>query len=274
MDVALAEPDVHVLPAERPLDVGAEELVGAEQHLGVRGDRGDDVDGVRRRAADVGLGLHRRRRVDVADDDGAGVLGLPRPQLLGGDRLGQAAPGPLVGDQDRLVVGEDLRRLGHEVDAAEDDRRRLDVGRDPRQPERVADVVGDLLDLRQLVVVGQDHGVALAAPASRTCSAQSGGSGSSSTVRAPGRSRWSRCNAGRCRPSLRIRLRAQEADSADVVVAGGLRRRRGAGPTPPRRSLRRPRRWPGRRRSARPRRSTSARPRAAGRLGARTWFSR
>ena len=131
--VALAEPDVHVLAAELALHVGAEELVGAEQHLGVVGDRGDDVDGVRRRAADVGLGLHGGGRVDVADDDGAGVLGLPRPQLVGGDRLGEAAAGPLVGDQHRLVVAEDLRRLGHEVDAAEHDRRRLGLGGDPGQ---------------------------------------------------------------------------------------------------------------------------------------------
>ena len=162
VDVALAEPDVHVLAAQLALHVGAEELVGAEQHLGVGGDRGDDVDGVGRRAADVGLGLHGGGRVDVADDDGAGVLGLPRPQLIGGDRLGEAAAGALVGDQHGLVVGEDLRRLGHEVDAAEHDRRRLGLGGDAGQPERVADVVGDLLDLGQLVVVGQDHGVALA----------------------------------------------------------------------------------------------------------------
>ena len=31
-----------------------------------------------------------------------------------------------------------------------------------REPERVADVVGHVLDLGQLVVVGQDHGAALA----------------------------------------------------------------------------------------------------------------
>ena len=73
---------------------GAEELVRAEQDLGVLGDRGDDLDGVRRRAADVGLGLHRGGRVDVAHDHRAGVLGLPRAQLVGGDRLGQRAPGP------------------------------------------------------------------------------------------------------------------------------------------------------------------------------------
>ena len=36
------------------------------------------------------------------------------------------------------------------------------VGGHPGQAERVADVIGDVLDLGQLVVVGEDHGVALA----------------------------------------------------------------------------------------------------------------
>ncbi len=35
------------------------------------------------------------------------------------------------------------------------------VGRDAGEPERVADVVGDVLDLGQLVVVSQDDRVAL-----------------------------------------------------------------------------------------------------------------
>ena len=57
---------------------------------------------------------------------------------------------------------EDRRRLGHEVDAAEDDR--LGVGRRrlAREAERVADVVGHVLHLGHLVVVGEDHRVALA----------------------------------------------------------------------------------------------------------------
>ena len=165
------------------LHVGAEELVRAEQHLGVGGDRLHDVDGVRRRAADVGLRLHRRRGVDVADDDGTGMLGLPRPQLVGGDRVGEAAPGALVGDQHGLVVAEDLGRLGHEVDAAEHDRRRLGCGGDAGQAERVADVVGDVLDLGQLVVVGEDHGVALARRARAPARASRVGSDRRSSAR-------------------------------------------------------------------------------------------
>ena len=57
---------------------------------------------------------------------------------------------------------EDRRGLGHEVDAAEDDR--LGVGRGglPGQAQRVADEIGHVLHLGHLVVVREDHGVALA----------------------------------------------------------------------------------------------------------------
>jgi hypothetical protein len=47
------------------------------------------------------------------------------------------------------------------VDAAECDHLGVGVGRLAGQPQRVADVVGDVLDLGHLVVVGEDHGVAL-----------------------------------------------------------------------------------------------------------------
>ena len=39
---------------------------------------------------------------------------------------------------------------------------RVRGGRAAREPERVADVVGDVLDLRHLVVVREDHRAALA----------------------------------------------------------------------------------------------------------------
>ena len=59
--VALAAPDRDVVPAEDAADVRAEELVGAEQHRGVGGDRPDHLDGVGRGAADVGLAPSPRR---------------------------------------------------------------------------------------------------------------------------------------------------------------------------------------------------------------------
>ena len=89
------------------------------------------------------------------------MLGLPFAQLLGGDRIRQRAAGVGVGDQHALVGTQDRGRLGHEVHTAEDDRVAVGLGRALRQPQRIADVISDVLDLRELVVVGEDHGVAL-----------------------------------------------------------------------------------------------------------------
>ena len=137
-----------------------EELVRAEQHLAVGVDGGDHVDRVGRGAADVGERLDRGGGVDVGDDDGAGVFVLPGPQFVGGDRVGQRAAGPLVRDQHGLVRAEDLGRLGHEVHAAEHDGVLGRLGGDPGQRQRIPDMVGDILDRRQLVVVRQHRGVA------------------------------------------------------------------------------------------------------------------
>ena len=59
------------------------------------------------------------------------------------------------------VLSAQNGRLGHEVDAAERDRVGIGRGRLPREPERVADEVRDILNLGNLVVVGEDHGAAL-----------------------------------------------------------------------------------------------------------------
>ncbi len=80
---------------------------------------------------------------------------------VGVDRVGERAAGAEVGDQDGLLRREDRGGLGHEVHAAEGDRVRVGGRGLPREPERVAHVVGDVLDLGQLVVVRQDHRVAL-----------------------------------------------------------------------------------------------------------------
>ncbi len=90
------------------------------------------------------------------------MLGLPLAQLLGGDRIGQRAAGLEVGNQHALVRAQDRGRLGHEVDATEDDQLAVGGSRLLGEPERVADVVGDVLDLGELVVVREDHRPALA----------------------------------------------------------------------------------------------------------------
>jgi hypothetical protein len=162
--VALAVPDAHRAPRAL-LDERAEEHVGAEQDLGVLAVLAVDVLDHRHRIggghAVVRLGLDLGRRVDVHHDDRAGMLGLPGAQLGRGDAVGERAARVGVGQQDGLLRAQDRGRLGHEVHAAEGDR--LGVGgRGPlREAERVADVVGHLLDLGQLVVVGEDDRAAL-----------------------------------------------------------------------------------------------------------------
>ena len=63
------------------------------------------------------------------------------------------------GSSDLLVVaGEDVGRLGHEVDAAEDDELGLGlVGGQAGEPEGVAPGVGPAHDLVALVVVAEDE---------------------------------------------------------------------------------------------------------------------
>jgi hypothetical protein len=130
--VALPVPDVEAGVALRILgeaklarDEGPEPHVRAEEDLGVGAvlspDVVDDLDRIRRGAAVVRLGLHLGGGVDVHDDHRARVLGLPRPKLIGRDRVRERAAGVGIGDQDRLLRRQHRRRLGHEVHAAERD---------------------------------------------------------------------------------------------------------------------------------------------------------
>ena len=160
VDVALAHPDPQ-LSARDLLEPEAEVHVRKEEDLGVVRNRLDDTLGVPRRAAVVALRLHLGRRVHVGDDHRSRVLLLPGTELIRGDRRGERAAGVEVGDEHGLVGAQNGRRLGHEVDAAERDRVGIGRGRLAREPERVADEVRDILNLGNLVVVGEDHGAAL-----------------------------------------------------------------------------------------------------------------
>ena len=56
------------------------------------------------------------------------------------------------------------------MDTAERDRVRIGRGRLAREPERVADEVRDILNLGNLVVVGEDHGAPRSAASARISS--------------------------------------------------------------------------------------------------------
>ena len=171
-------PHGHVVGAVAELEAGvaAQVLVGEEQDLVApavtRGlvpeGPGEHGPGVGRRAHHATVatdeGLQGGRRVHVGDRDHPIDVGDPGqgvPRLLHRvdvGHVGHGAAGVQVGQDDLLVVaGEDVGRLGHEVDAAEDDELGLRlVGGDPGQPERVAPGIRPRHHLVALVVVAED----------------------------------------------------------------------------------------------------------------------
>jgi hypothetical protein len=134
--------------------------VGCEHHLLIR-ERLDDLHRVRRRADDVGQRLHVGGAVDVADHGVIRILLEPLREQRRGTAVGERAARVEIRDHDDLVGVEDLRGLRHEVHAAEADHVGLRPRRRLRQLERVTDEVREVLDLGLLVVVREDHGVAL-----------------------------------------------------------------------------------------------------------------
>ena len=106
----------------------------------------------------VGCGLHLGGGVHVADGLRAGMPRLERAHLLARDHVRHRASGGRLRDEHRLPRVQDRRRLGHEVDAAEDDHLRLHRRRLARELQRVARVIGDVLHLAPRVVVCENDG--------------------------------------------------------------------------------------------------------------------
>ena len=81
---------------------------------------------------------------------------------MGGvDRGRERAARGEIGQQDRLGGRENRGRFSHEVHATEDDHIGARARRFTREAERIADIIGNILDFGTLVVVGEDHRVAL-----------------------------------------------------------------------------------------------------------------
>ena len=84
------------------------------------------------------------------------------PELVGRAAVGERTARLEVRDHHGPLGIQDLRGLGHEVDAAEGDHVALHARGGLGQRQRVADEVGEVLDLGLLVVVRQQHRAALA----------------------------------------------------------------------------------------------------------------
>ena len=90
-----------------------------------------------------------------------GVRLAKRLELVGRAAVLERAAGVHVGQDDDLFRRQDLRRLGHETHAAKGDDLGVGGGRLARQVEAVADEIGEVLDFRLLVIMGEDDRVAL-----------------------------------------------------------------------------------------------------------------
>ena len=91
-----------------------------------------------------------------------GMSRAPGAEAIGRAAVGERAAGLHVGHHHDLVGVQDLRGLGHEVHAGEEDDVGVRLLGFLRELERVAEEVGDVLDVALLVVVGEQDRVALA----------------------------------------------------------------------------------------------------------------
>jgi hypothetical protein len=121
----------------------------------------DDLGRVRRRADDVAHRLHLGAAVDVRQHLRVRVLVLERLECVGWTAVGERAARLEIGHHDDPIGVQDLRSLGHEVDAAERDHVAVDLRGGLGERERVAHEVGEVLDLGLLVVVREQDRVAL-----------------------------------------------------------------------------------------------------------------
>jgi hypothetical protein len=94
-----------------------------------------------------------------------GMLRTEGSELLGRAAVLQRTAGVHVGQDHRLLGREDLGRLRHEAHATEGDHVRVGRLRLAAEIEAVSDKVRDILDLGLLVIMRQDHRVALLAQA-------------------------------------------------------------------------------------------------------------
>ena len=87
---------------------------------------------------------------------------LPLTKLFRVDGRSERTPGREIGKQHGLLWREHRRCFRHEVNAAEDDDVGFGLGGFAAQAQRVANEIGDILNLGPFVVVGDDHRVARA----------------------------------------------------------------------------------------------------------------
>lgn len=163
--VARTVPEHHASAGDG-VDIVAQIAVGAKYYLLVGRQRVDDAAGVARGDKYVGEGLHAHRGVDIRHHGMARMSLDKLLKLRRGAGVGQRASRRCVGHEHLLVGAEQLGGLAHEVHAAQhDDAGVVESGGIAGQSQRVAYMVGNVLDGSLLIVVGQNHGALFLAEA-------------------------------------------------------------------------------------------------------------
>jgi hypothetical protein len=139
----------------------AEVFVGDEEQVFVLGRGVDDLLGVAAGDDDVAERLHGGAAIDVGDGPEIRIGRLQLGEFGRGAAFFEGTTGVLVRQHDDFVGVQNLRGLGHEMHAAEDDDIGVGLGRLLREAEGVADVIRDVLDFGHLIIVREDDGVEL-----------------------------------------------------------------------------------------------------------------
>ncbi len=161
VDVATARPVTHLATGLLG-DPASEVLVGNEENFTILGNALNDPGGISARADDVGEGFDPGGAVDVGDNVCVRVFVPPGFESFRRATVGERAARFFVGEEDFAGRVDDFGGLGHEVDAAEDDSLGIGLGGFVSEAEGIADVIGKALDRFDLVVMGEDDGIALA----------------------------------------------------------------------------------------------------------------
>jgi len=161
VDVTGTAPHVH-FAAGLLLHPVPEVLVGDEEDVAVRRRFLDDADGVATGADDIAERLHSGAAIDVSDHVIIPIRVVLQELLKAICRttLFKRTSGIFVWKDDRFAWIDDLGRFRHEMDAAEGDHGGIGVPSFVGEPERIAHIVGHILDLLDLVVVGENDRVA------------------------------------------------------------------------------------------------------------------
>ena len=161
MHDARALPNLHIGPAGLLLYVVAQIDVRQEQHVLLSRDGIHDFHRVARGAKDIALRLNFNRSVDVADDHMVRIAPFVSPHLFRRAALHQAATGLKIGQNHDSRRVQNLGCFRHEEHAAKGDHVALEILRAPGQFQTVAHHIRKFLDFRILVMMRQDHGLAI-----------------------------------------------------------------------------------------------------------------